>query len=125
MIDLAVPQIMLNHAGLTDLIGTRVFPLTLGDRNTLPAVTYQKVSDVKGPAGTGIRTTRFQVSCIAETLLVAKEVAVQIKAAFNRRHETISGVNVFNSSDDDEADSYDAETGLYRVLVDVVLDYKG
>ncbi|MDQ7790140.1 MAG: DUF3168 domain-containing protein [Clostridia bacterium] len=124
MIDKAVPSIMLSHAGLTALIGTRVLPLTLGDKTSLPAVTYQKISDVRGPAGTGTRIARFQISCIAKTLLEAKEVVAQVQSAFDRQHRTVSGVQVFDSDPEDDYDEYDEETKLCRVPVDILVKYK-
>ena len=124
MIDKAVKTILLNYAGLTALVGDRIYPLIRTQGSEPPALTYQKISDSKKAAGTGIRTARFQISCIAATALQASTIAVQVKAAFDGKHETISGVDVFNSFDEDASDFYDDETKLYRMPVDVMVDYK-
>lgn len=123
MIDAAVTSILLGHAGLAALVGDMIKPLNLPD-GTPKGVTFQKISDVWKAKAIGIRTASFQINCIAETPLEAKQIAVQVRDAFNGQHAMISGVNVFYSIDDDESDFHDKDTGLYMVPVDVTLDYK-
>lgn len=69
---------------LTALIGTRVYPQSLPQNPTLPAVTYLQVSarpDVAHDGYTGWGWARVQFDCYGITPLVAVAVADALRAA--------------------------------------------
>lgn len=72
-----------NYAGLTALVGTRIWPIYRKQDSTLPAVVYQRIAVSPANAyegSTGLRVF-VQVTVYAETINDANAVAVQVKAA--------------------------------------------
>ncbi len=75
---------LVGSTALTDLIGTRVFPVFLPQGVTLPAVTYQRVgtTPLNGSTGGGdVSFARFQLNAFATTYAGAKAVAKQTRIA--------------------------------------------
>jgi hypothetical protein len=108
--------------GLTALVGTKIYPLTVPQDIELPYVSYFIVSDVPEHAmGTDaeIETVRLQVSCWADTYDVAKAIEVQVRAALSRyRSGNIKDIFFENS-----LDLYDGEEGVYHVPCDFIIFY--
>ena len=115
-------------AGLTALVGTRIYPMLLPQQATLPAVTFMKVSNpyIRTFGSTIGAQPRFQFSCWATTYLGAKAVADQIKAALDFYAGTMGGGVVVRAGlVENELDDYDPETKRYHVPVDVILWHEG
>jgi hypothetical protein len=75
-----------------------------------------------------VANPRMQVDCWATTYGGVKIVAEQVLAAFNQQTGQIgAGLQTFDilvSLADTEADSYEAETGRYRVRIDFRVMYE-
>ena len=66
------------NAGLSGLVGDRVYPLILPPKAKLPAVSYARISDIpqrtlEGAAG-GLRQARMQASCWGSSYAEAEAV---------------------------------------------------
>lgn len=73
-------------AGVTALAGTRVFPSPAPEGSTLPAVTWQQVSDSPNRVADGVlnlRRTRFQLDCWAVSALAAVNLAAAVRDALD------------------------------------------
>ena len=110
------------YAGLTALVSTKIYPLTMPQDIELPYVTYSIISDVPEHAmgaDPNIRTIRIQVSCWADTYDEAKAIEVQVKAALSRYRSGNFKDVFFDSS----LDLYDGEEGVYHVPCDFLVFY--
>ncbi len=101
-IEEAVVARMAGYAGLTALIGAganmRLFPLTIPQTATLPAVAYQKISSPKEQAQDGsshLARSRLQFTCEADLYSEVKAVATQVKNCW----DSFAGTITISSSD--------------------------
>lgn len=117
-----------SYTGLTNLVGTRIYPLVLPQNPTLPAIIYQKISRVGGralssPSPRYVRA-RFQISCWGASYGSVKDVAEQVKAALQDYHGVMGGtggVTVLDADVANEQDIYEPEVGIYHLPVDVFI----
>lgn len=111
-------------AGLVALIASKVFPLKAPHDFNAPYVTYQKISGNRFQAHEGnsdLSNPRFQFSCWAVSYKQAKLVANQVVSAMHAFKGVVDGVDIQMSGVDSEVDTYDEETKLFRVIIDIVL----
>ncbi len=69
---------------VTDIVGTKAFPIKAMQETALPYITYQVISDVSVNHSTGAtetNTTRIQVDCWAASYDVARTLAKAVKEA--------------------------------------------
>lgn len=115
------------HAGLTALIGTRVYPGTLPQSTALPAVAYSRISrsreSVMG-VDTDLARARYQLTAFARTPLAAKNVIEQIRACFQRWRGTAAAVVVDDVFISDDRDGYDQTLELHAPSIDILMHYR-
>ena len=125
-IEEAIRTYLLTQTGLTALVSTRIVVDEVTDGVTLPAVSYQKISDVKSHFLTGQSTLEnpiFQYTAYATTKAVAKSVATQLKLALCDYQGTLSGLqiqkielqNEFSNSETDGVDRIYAEDLEFQI----------
>jgi hypothetical protein len=115
---------LLAYTPLTVLIGDRVYPLILPQEPTLPAIVYQRIGGVPEYSQSGfsnLTPVRMQITCWGTTLMSAKNVAIQVKLALGGYRGPMGSSTVGAIFIEDELDDLDEETGLYRVILDVLL----
>ena len=103
-------------AAVTTHVGTRIYPLVLPQKPTLPAITFQRVSNVRinsFDAGGGIDNPLLQVDSWAATRKAARELAMEIK----RVVEASTTLNAWLVSDAEFFED-DVDPKLYRVAQD-------
>lgn len=111
--------ILLGQPALAALLGERMYPVTLPQGATLPAVTYSLISGTtEGDSqdGPGVSRRRYQFDCWAETYSAATVVATALATA-------VSGTSRIGQASfiDNEVDSYEPETQRWRRIVDVMV----
>lgn len=124
MIEQDVYTQLSNHAGLTALVGVKIYPLIAPQGAQAPFVVYQKVSRIPAYSHSGYSTyqkVRLQISCFAETYLEAKNIAAQVVDAMETWPD--ANAKVMSVFLDDETDIYDERTMLYHVPVDFIVEY--
>ena len=108
------------YAGLIALIGSRIYPLTIPQECSLPALTYMVISDPPEHAmgnDADISTMRMQISCLADSYKSAKAVYAQVKAALSRyRAGTIKDIFLETPMDD-----FEPETSVFQIIVDFTI----
>jgi hypothetical protein len=114
------------YAGLTTLVGDRVWAVDTEQGEVAPYCVYSQISGGRRYSHSGysgLQRPRMQVNCYAKTYEEAKDVAAQVTAAL----ESWPGVNaaVGSAFQQNEIDLFDAETVLYFVPVDFLIWYKG
>jgi len=117
-----------SYAGLTALVGNRIYPLILPQGVTLPAVTYTQIS---GPrvhcmgSDPGLTHPRFQVSVWAESYSDMATVAAQVRAALQDYSGTMGGddgVVVQRIFLEDETDrNFEPNTKTFRRDLDFII----
>lgn len=96
-IEEALRTYLLTKSALTSLIGTRILPDDISDGAALPAVVYQKISDIKDHTLTGIsplESPMIQFSAYAKTKASARAISNQIKSALSDYSGTLSGITI-------------------------------
>ena len=104
----AVYGILSANSGVTDLVGTRIFPEIAEQEAATPFIIFQLQSVAPEDTHDGpskLDEVRFEFLCYADTYEKAAEVAVKVRAALDRVSGTYNGVNVesvqFNDVDID------------------------
>jgi len=103
-------------AAVTTHVGTRIYPLVLPQKPTLPAITFQRVSNVRinsFDAGGGIDNPLLQVDSWAATRKAARDLAMEIK----RVVEASTTLNAWLVNDAEFFEA-DVDPKLYRVAQD-------
>jgi len=116
---------LVGHAGLTALVGARVYPLKAPDDAMYPLVVYQRIS---GPrvyshdGASGLSHPRFQLTSWGEIYPDAKAVAKQVRLAMSGYSGTMGDdVAVDACFLVNELDRYDQETKRWGIIQDYMI----
>lgn len=107
-------------AGVSALVSDRIYPVLLPQTPTYPAISTQLISNSPQQGSTTVREARYQVNCWAVTYPAAKSLATAVKAALEEYTATATAPRIKMSLVVNERDDYDSETGVYRVIVEVI-----
>lgn len=119
-----------SFAGLFALVSSRIYPMVMPQKTTMPTVTFQRISTPREYAHdgySGLAHPLFQISCWAEKYSIVRAVAKQVRLALQAYVGTmggVGGVEVQASFQENERDFYDSEAGLYHVPVDFRIWHK-
>lgn len=117
-----VRTLLLGDATVTGYVATRVFPLTLPQKVTFPAITYQRISrldvgSLEGPSA--LARARVQVDVWAKTYDQAAAVGAAVRRRLNGYRGPVAGQeDVQGIRLETNRDEYDAEALLYRHTAD-------
>lgn len=109
MIEKSIFAQLYAHPGLNALVADRVYPVVLPQGVTLPALTYQVISDVPESDLDGdsdLRNLRVQVYGWSEGYAECKNIALQIRAAMD-------GAQAFSATRTTGRDHYEATKHLH------------
>lgn len=107
--------------------GSRVYPQTLPQRCTLPAIRYQQISDPRGHTHSGrssLRHPRFQFDCFAGTYLAAKRLADQVINVLDGYTGGIGSRTCQAGFAENARDNHDPELNRHWVSVDIEIWYQ-
>jgi len=118
-------------AGLSALVSTRIYRLTVPQDAVLPAVTYQRISGpreyVMGQQTPLVRA-RFQITSWADDYSGVKAVAEQVRLALSNYAGTSAGVVIDWVEMVNDTDLFEDETGqatgVFGVASDFFLHYR-
>lgn len=108
------------NAGVSALVGSRIYPLRLPERMTLPALRYQIITTLPRVAHTGdseLRQYRIQLSAHASTYAGAQAVAAALFTALHGK-KAIFGAGTSCTVIND-VPAYEEESGTWVRHVDV------
>jgi hypothetical protein len=114
------------NAGISALIGTRLYPLLIPQTSALPAAAYQRVTSTRETAhdgSTNFVTATLQVSCQATSYASAKALAGAFISAFHGVRGTWGTVEVFRCTVNTELDSDEVEDAA-TTRVDLLVYYR-
>lgn len=115
------------QATLAALVGTRIYPLSLPQGATLPALTYQGISTVPEASGDNrptSDTTRLQIDSWGASYEAVREVAAALRAALDGYTEELSGGTVASMRFANEHEEMDPERRWYRVTQDYLITWE-
>lgn len=102
---------LINVAGVTALVGARIYPDVLPEKCSYPAIVYSfKVTPIMGISGAKLgEDVELPTSCWAETRASADACADAIETALSGKAFHVVG----------REDAYDPETGLFATVLTV------
>jgi len=120
-IEEALKSILEDASAVTDLVGTRIYPVMLPQGVTFPAITFLRVSTPRteshdGPSG--LASPRYQINCWSETHTEASDLAVAVRKTVHGYRGTSEGVRIDGILAVGERDDIDLERGVQRVITD-------
>lgn len=94
-----IRALLLANATVSAAVGTRVYPVTLPEGTTLPAIVLDHVSTVEQPtidanAPLALVESRISVTVISDTYTTLKTLTDACRVACNFQRGSIAGVNV-------------------------------
>ena len=122
----AIRTRLLSVSAVTNLVSTRIYPLTLPQGVTMPAVRYQRISGNSDPhirGTTGTATARLQFDILATTYAAAESLREAIREAIDQYTGTSSGVVIHSCNATSHLDLFDEPVhgdavGLYQMVSD-------
>lgn len=120
--DTGLVQFLLGHPGVAAEVGDRIYPQPLPQNATLPAVTYQDISDVGYMTSTGpacLTRQRYQIDHWAETREIARRVECATRQALNGAHGAWpGGARIGGVFRRNTWTRYEPDEKVYRVITD-------
>jgi hypothetical protein len=115
----ALRDYLIDHAGITALVGTRVYPLLVAQSTAMPAISYQRISTdpTQHRGGTAHERVRIQIDGWAATYGGAIALREEIRAAmatFTRSADPRVDVALLQ----DARDLRDPDSQRWRVSMD-------
>lgn len=113
------------HAGLNNLVDTRIYPLILPQNGTLPAVVYQLISRTGADTRTeaaGLVVTRWQFTINGRTYADCVATMTQLKLAlesFTSSDPRVDHLFLDNEREDTEPE-FD-ENNYFRRMIDILV----
>jgi predicted PurR-regulated permease PerM len=130
LIEEALVAYLISYNGLSALVASRVYPLTVPQSSILPALAYQTISTDRLHAfqqDTGLASKMIQISSWAESLKDAKSVAAQVRAALQNYSGVMGGtggVKIDAVLIENELDDYNEQSDSYAVIQEYEIWYQ-
>ena len=112
---------LIADAGVSAIVGTRVYPILMPQNPTFELITYQKISGVRGKqlsGTTGYARPVIQIDCWAESFLTAQTLADAVRSAVDGYSGLMGSDVVDRAQIMNEMDLYENETQIFRVSQD-------
>jgi hypothetical protein len=130
----SVRQYLLDNAGITSLVSTRIYPdfLPQGNRgqvtDTLPSIVYKLISDVPfydSPTGdSGAASARIQFDCIANTNQQANDIELAIRQAMSGYRGYFGSMKVMSAFKANTLSQPMRDVQLSRTIADYIIQYQ-
>lgn len=114
-------------AGITALVGTRVYAFRIPQHMTLPCLTVQRISTARththdSSGATGLARTRVQFDAWAADYSTAKSISDALRAALNGKKGTLSGAYTIQAAlIEEESPELEPQSNLYRSRSDYMI----
>lgn len=120
-IEASLVSLLLSYSSVSDLIGTRIYPVMMTQGATMPAIVYNRINTYGEHANqttATLITSRFRFDCYANTMIEAQDLASKVKTSLDAFIGTILSVPIEGILYADEFDGYDEDSDLAVVGVD-------
>jgi hypothetical protein len=115
-----IHTLLAGTAGVSGIASTRIRPIVLNQGDTLPALTYQRVSGGQQNVLSGsfsLENPRIQIDCMASTYSGAKALGAAVLTA-------MTGATTFTALLISDQDIYEDVAECYRVSMDFSVWHK-
>lgn len=122
----ALFAILSNDAGVTAIVGDRIYPLQTPEEGQYPALSYWRVDGPRehaldGPAG--LARPRMQVDAWANDFRTAKAAIEAVIEALDGYRGTVAGVSIVGILALNDHDIFEPSTRTYHVAADFEVMY--
>lgn len=127
LLDEAIFSRLSGFAGISALVGARVYPTLMPQKPTLPALVYTEISNVPDyvmGGQSGIAGARYQIDSYATSLSAVKALAEQVRLALSGFRGTLVDVIIDHVEKQNSTTLYEEETALHRVTADYLFFYR-
>lgn len=103
-----------------------LYPLRLPENPQYPAITYQRISAPRVQShdgSSGLVYARYQFSCYSETFLEARQTLNSLREQLDGYKGTMGTVLVSSCLSQTDRDFYDADTRIWRSVIDFIIGY--
>lgn len=128
MIEQLIVTQLNNDAGLTALVGSRIYPYRLPADTSMPAITYRLLESPEDQAlesGTGLYRSLYRFYCYGSTYLSSVAVDNALSAALTNWTISSGGVTVQSTRIRNKIDYDDPEIKVLIRIVDFVMWHYG
>lgn len=123
-IEEALKTYLQSVAGVSSLVSTRIYPETLPQEPTLPAIKYDIIS-IERQHLIDFATVYIQYTSVATTHLGARALSDAVRKALQREKRVISGIEVTQISvDDEQGVVFDKDYGEYYIQTTYKVNYR-
>ncbi len=120
----AIFTILSNVVGISNLVGTRIFPQKVPYGQQMPSITYFVIDTTPNNTKNGASTydyVRCQITAFGKTYAEAQDLATEIRAALDYKTGTEASVIISKCFFEDANDVFDdsfGEDGIHYVAMD-------
>ena len=117
-IEQAIYNILANTAGISAIVGTRIYQVKMPDNVAFPAISYQTSfgSQIESFTGfSGLRNPVINIDSWAKSAGVAKDLAEKVRAALHGYSGTYGDVTIDNVLEWSFIEMYDSDTEIFHV----------
>lgn len=129
----AIHTLLTQDAGVSALVGTKVYPVRAPQVQEAPYITWHVLNTL--PYGTkanhnnngqsAVDRLTVQINCVATNYTSVTDIAAAVRAAIDRYPDTqIYGIDINGIDFNDESDTYDDEVNLYMTIIEVFIRRK-
>lgn len=126
-VEKAIKALLDADSGVGAECGDRIYPSLLPEDETLPAISYFRVSTVRDPkmgADSIVVQSRIQVDCHASSYSGAKDLRDAVRSAVQRYSGTSGGVVVQQIFIEGERDDFEPKNKTHTVSLDLRVFYE-
>jgi hypothetical protein len=126
-IENAIYTMLNGHAGLSALVGVRIYPMYLPQTPTLPACAYRLTSAQTISllaTDTNIIEARYEIAVFSKTYDQCVATADQLRQALQRQSGTVETVVILDITIDNIDQSFDQDFEIYEITTDVTISYR-
>ena len=127
----AVVYALLSGAGaVTAIVGTRIYPVLLPEKQPTPAIVYEQISSVREPAidaqaATHTTRSRYQINLLSTDHAVARTLRAAVVAALQFQRGSIGGITVHSVLHAGEGPvGFDQQLGLFFLPIDFLVTHQ-
>lgn len=116
-----------NDTDVSGLVSSRIYPMKLPQKWTLPSITYQRISGdrdhcLDGPSGRA--RPRFQVDCWDDSYSGVKTLADKVRLCLNGfKGDINTETNVGGIILTSDRDIWEEDIGVYRITMDFIVPH--
>lgn len=130
MIGAGLRTLLINDSGVSNLIGSRMYPVRLPQSPTVPAIVYMAITGQRfhnTEGSSGLSGPRIQIDCWAATFSETQSLALAVRKVLDGYRGAAGDDTIQGAFFDSERDFFEADagvSGLYRTSMDFFIYFE-